>query len=110
MTEFVNMWKNYANFNDRTTVRGYWMAFLINFIFGIVFLALNNFVGFIFIVSMLYSLAAFIPGLAISIRRLRDAGKSPLNLLWVFVPLVGAIILIILCCKASVPDDGVPVV
>jgi len=110
MTEFVNMWKNYANFNDRTTVRGYWMPVLINFLIGIVLSVLIYFIGFLSIVSILYSLAAFIPGLAISIRRLRDAGKSPLNLLWVFVPLVGAIILIILCCKASVPDDGVPVV
>jgi len=103
--EYINMWKNYVNFKDRTTVRGYWMAFLVNFIVSFVL----GLIGIRILVS-LYSLATLLPSLAICVRRLRDGGNSwP----WIFislVPLVGWIILIVKLCKQSAPEDGVPVV
>ena len=55
--------------------------------------------------SGLYSLVALVPGLALTIRRLRDGGNG---WGWIFislVPLVGVIILIVKLCKASVPYD-----
>jgi len=97
------MWKNYANFADRTTVRGYWMAFLFNFIAGFI-------LGWIPVVNFLYGLAVLVPGLAIGIRRLRDAGKHWTNIFWILLPLAGVIIYIVFLCKPSVPDDGTPVV
>lgn len=30
MQEYLDMWRNYINFTDRTTVRGCWMAVLVN--------------------------------------------------------------------------------
>lgn len=103
------MWKNYVNFSDRTTVRGYWMAFLFNFIASVVVGLIAGLIGLEFLAS-LYSLAVLLPGLAICIRRLRAAGKA---WGWIFIsliPLVGTIILIVFLCKPSIPDDGVPVV
>ena len=109
MNEYLNMWKNYVNFSDRTTVRGYWMAFLFNFIASLVIGLISGLIGLEFIAS-LYSLAVLLPGLGICIRRLRDAGKA---WGWIFIsliPLVGTIILIVFLCKPSIPDDGTPVV
>ena len=102
---YLNMWKNFANFNDRTTRRGYWMAVLVN----IIVTAALGIIG-IELLSGLYSLATLIPGIAICVRRLRDSGRA---WGWIFislVPLVGWIILVIMLCKISQPDDGVPVV
>ena len=110
MTEFVNMWKNYVNFSDRTTIRGYWMAFLFNFIAAMILGVLVVIVPQLAIISYLYALAVFLPGLAMAIRRLRDAGKAWTNIFWVFLPLAGVIIYIVLLCKPSVAEDGVPVV
>jgi len=107
MTEFVNMWKNYVNFKDRTTVRGYWMAFLFQFIIGIV-LSLIVFATGAQIISTLWSLAIFLPALAIQIRRLRDAGKKWTNIFWLFLPLIGWVIYIVLLCKPSIEDNGIP--
>ena len=110
MTEFVNMWKNYVNFTDRTTVRGFWMAILFNIIVAIVLSVIFVVILDIVIIYVLYVLAVFLPGLAIQIRRLRDAGKK---WTWIFinlVPLAGIIIYIVLLCKESKPADGVPVV
>jgi len=110
MTEFINMWKNYVNFGDRTTRRGYWMAALFNFIIAVVISVLAQFVPALGIVSLLYGLAVLLPGLAIAVRRLRDAGKKWTNIFWVFLPFIGVIIYIILLCKPSVESDGVSVV
>ena len=98
---YIEMWKNYANFKGRTSVRDYWMAVLVNFIIGTVL----GFIG-IELISSLYGLAVLIPGIAVCIRRLRDAGKA---WGWIFislVPVVGFIILIVMLCKKSVPVEG----
>ena len=108
MNEYLNMWKNYANFSARTTVRGYWMAVLFNFIAGIVMGIISS-MGLEFI-SYLYSLAIFIPGIALSVRRLRDAGKNWTYMFINLIPVVGIILFIITLCKPSIPDNGIPVV
>ena len=93
---YLDMWKNYANFADRTTVRGYWMAFLVNFIVS----SALGIIG-IEILTGLYGLATLIPGLAICVRRLRDAGFHWSAILLPLIPLVGWIILIVKLCRAS---------
>ena len=107
MQEFIAMWQNYANFGGRTSVRGYWMAFLFNviasFVVGIVAGILSLFISPLAYLSSLYSLAALIPGLALTVRRLHDTGKSWVYILIGLIPLVGTILLIIWLCGASVP-------
>lgn len=104
MKEYKQMWARYVDFSGRSTVREYWMAVLFNFIISFV---LGLIVGIIPILSFLtglYSLAALVPGLALCIRRLKDAGKE---WYWIFIgliPLVGTIILIIMLCKPSVAE------
>jgi uncharacterized membrane protein YhaH (DUF805 family) len=110
MTEYVNMWKNYINFSDRTNVKGYWMAFLFNIIAAVVLSIIGRIISPLDSLGYIYSLAGFLPGIALTVRRLRDAGKDLYNILWVFLPVVGAIILIVLLCGQSVEDDGVPIV
>jgi len=102
MTEFANMWKNYVNFSARTTKRGYWMAFLIYFVLAIVVSIISTATDMT-ILSTIFSLATFLPLLAMGVRRLRDAGRG---WGWILVPIVNIIFL----CGASVPDDGTPVV
>ena len=110
MTEWINMWKNYVNFSDRTNVRGYWMAFLFNFIAGLILAAIGRAIPFLLFLGSLYSLAILLPGIGIAVRRLRDAGKAWTNIFWAFLPIVGTVILIVFLCKPSIDDDGVPVV
>ncbi len=107
MQEYIAMWKNFANFSDRTSVRGFWMAILFNFLAGVVLGVLTAIVPFLGFLTGLYGLAVLVPGLAICVRRLRDAGKAWYFIFFSFIPLVGSIILIVFLCQQSVPsDDG----
>ena len=107
--EYVAMWKNYINFSDRTTVRGYWMAFLWNFIAGLIVGTLAAVLKFS-LLSYLYSLAIFLPSLAICVRRLRDMGKSWTTLFFLLIPIVGPILVIVWLCQPAIPADETPVV
>ena len=101
MTEFINMWKNYVNFSDRTTRRGYWMAFLFYVIALIIVAIIASFTSMI--LYTLFALAGFLPSLAMGIRRLRDADKP-----WwhIIIPILNIISLV----QPSKPEDEVPVV
>ena len=102
MPEYMSMWLNFANFSDRTTIRGYWVVFLANIIVGVALAIIIAIIPFFSFLSWLYFVAAIVPGIAITVRRLNDAGKEWFNIFWVFLPLVGTIILIIYLCQPSV--------
>ncbi len=95
MNEYLAMWKNFANFQDRTSKRGYWMAVLFNVIFALV-VAVVAVALKMAIVSTLYSVAIAIPGIAITIRRLHDIGKPGYWILAGCIPVIGGIWLIVL--------------
>ena len=101
MNEYIEMWKHFADFSGTTSVKGYWMAFLINFLVSAVIFMLAQYVSFLGIVVSLYSLAVLIPSLSIMVRRLRDAGKGWANVFWMFLPVVGWIILLVQLCKKT---------
>lgn len=105
MNEYLDMWKHYADFSGRTTVRGYWMAFLFNWLANMALGVVANILPALGFLSGLYTLAALVPGLALTVRRLRDGGNGWGWLFISMVPLVGWIILIVKLCKASEPLD-----
>lgn len=86
---------NYANFNGRARRSEYWYFFLFNFIISIVLAVVDNFIGFS-LIGGIYSLAVLIPSIAVGVRRLHDINKSGWYLLVAFIPIAGAIWLIIL--------------
>ena len=105
MKEYLDMWKNYTNFSGRTSLRGYWFAVLGNVIVSFMIGFITGILPRLAFIATLYSLAALIPSLAITVRRMRDAGKKWTWIFISFVPLVGAIILIVMLCKHSVPAE-----
>ncbi|MCL2592446.1 MAG: DUF805 domain-containing protein [Defluviitaleaceae bacterium] len=111
MKEYIAMLKNYANFKDRTNVKGYWMVFLINIIISIPLSIITVLVPTVgMIITGIYCLALIVPSLALAIRRLRDGGKKWTYIFINLIPIAGPILYLIQLIKPSVPDNGVPTV
>jgi len=91
--------RNYVGFNGRASRSEYWwwilFAFLISIAANIVDRSLGGGMSTVGLLGGIVALALLLPNIAIGIRRLHDRDKSGWWLLLIFIPLVGAIILVI---------------
>lgn len=71
---------NYANFEGRARRAEYWNFALFSMLISIGLVLVENLVGLTLgdagMLSSLYSLAVFVPSLAVAIRRLHDTNRS----------------------------------
>ena len=87
--------KNYVNFQGRSTRAEYWWWFLFVVIAGIGLDVVDGIIGVAGILGGIFQLLVFLPGIALGARRLHDVNKSGWwQLLW-FAVLIGWIILIV---------------
>ena len=114
---YKKFWKGYVDFEGRSTRSDYWFAFLANMLIVVAFDVLfwvflgmasatdSSFLAVISFILLLilfaYGIATVLPGIAITVRRLRDAGYNWPYIFVAFIPFVGWIILIVLLCKPS---------
>ena len=121
---YKKFWKGYDDFRGRSTPSDYWFAYsahVLIFFASYLLLAvfqgmavdetslLRNEVIFLFI-FFVYGVAAILPGIAITVRRLRDAGCNWLYIFIPLIPFVGIFIFIFLLCqptKVEVPLNNV---
>ena len=98
MNWYVEVLKKYAVFEGRAHREEYWMFVLINFVISFVLALVEGLARFApdarLSVSGLYALAVLVPGLAVSVRRLHDTGKSGWYLLIGLIPF-GAIAVLV---------------
>jgi len=106
MNWYLEVLKKYAVFGGRARRKEYWMFFLFNIIIAFVLGFVEGLAGGPGIVGMLYSLAVLIPGIAVSVRRLHDTGRSGWWLLIGLVPLIGAIVLLVFMVQDSNPGEN----
>ncbi|MBX9678440.1 MAG: DUF805 domain-containing protein [Gemmataceae bacterium] len=123
MKWYLLIWKRYAEFGGRSRRAEYWFAFLFNMLFqflvvGVGMVLLPPLVAgssrvaalFIGLASMaafgIYSIAAFVPSIAVTVRRLHDTGRSGWNLLFALIPIVGPILLIVWLAQEGEPGTN----
>ena len=120
---YKKFWKGYDDFTGRSTPSDYWFAYSAHVLFffaSYLLLAvfqrmavdetslLTNEVIFLFI-FFVYGVAAILPGIAITVRRLRDAGYNWQYIFIPLIPFVGIFIFIFLLCqptKVEVPFNN----
>lgn len=103
MNWYMEVLRKYAEFSGRATRQEYWMFVLVNFLIAFAIAFIEGMAGSTGVLSMVYALAVFIPSLAVLVRRLHDTGKSGWWVLIAFIPLAGAIVLLIF---AVLPSDS----
>ena len=101
-------YKNYVTFSDRAPRSEYWYFFLFNSAVAIVAALIDSMNGsgwpFFGMFYWLSVIANILPGIAVTVRRLHDANHSGWWLWISFVPLVGAIVLLVWFCTRG--TDG----
>jgi uncharacterized membrane protein YhaH (DUF805 family) len=105
MEYFIDAFKKYADFSGRATRTQYWMFVLFYTIVYIVFAVIDSFILGMPVLSGIFWLASIVPSLSIGARRLHDIGKSGWWLLIAFLPLIGAIVLLVFFVMDSVEDN-----
>ena len=107
---YAEYWKRYADFDGKTNKHDYWMVVLVNLLISVAISVIAS-IGALRIVATtidsLYAIATFIPGLAITTRRLHDTGRSGLNLFWLLLPIAGWIVILVYVCGDSVEEGTV---
>lgn len=108
MNELIQNFKEvvtqkYATFSGRAGVKEYWYFFVVNlavsilfYILMLIFMKSAMLAGLVSILSMIWSFALLIPGLALTVRRLHDTGKGGGWIFIVLVPFIGALYLLYL--------------
>ena len=101
MNWYLEVLKKYAVFNGRARRTEYWMFVLFNIIISFVLGFVEGLVGGPGVIGLLYGLAVLIPGIAVAVRRLHDTDRSGWWLLIAFVPIIGAIVLLVFMVQDS---------
>ena len=112
---YKKFWKGYDDFTGRSTSSDYWFAYsahVLIFFVSYLLLAmfqrmavdelslLTNEVIFL-LIFFAYGIATVLPGIALTVRRLRDAGYNWPYIFIPLIPFVGIFILIFLLCQPT---------
>jgi uncharacterized membrane protein YhaH (DUF805 family) len=112
MNYYLAALKKYAEFSGRARRKEYWFFALFNVIFILVAMLLDNILGLTIMdlpygfFYFAYAVAMVIPGIAVFVRRMHDIGKSGWWYFIAFIPLIGAIWLLVLCLTEGTPGDN----
>ncbi len=107
----------YSTFSGRARRKEFWYwylficlttiaAFLLGCLLALIFFESNMGGAEIFIIlNGIWSLIIFLPNLAVTVRRLHDAGHSGWYFLISCIPIIGIILLLVALCTDSVDDN-----
>ena len=122
---YKKFWKGYVDFTGRSTPSDYWFAYsahlLIFFTWYLLLAVFESMVDeissglfaigvILLLIFFAYGVAAVLPGIALTVRRLRDAGYNWPYIFIPLIPFVGIFIFIFLLCqptKVEVPSNNV---
>ncbi len=108
-----SVFSKYATFSGRARRSEYWWWYVFVTVIGIVASVIDRAAGLTFgdatyaggWVAGIAGLLLFLPTFAVFVRRLHDTGRSGWWLLITFIPIVGAIVLLVFVLLDSQPDN-----
>lgn len=114
---YKRFWKGYVDFEGRSTPSDYWFAYsahvLILFAWYLLLAVFERMAAetgssdlftigvILLLIFFAYGVATVLPGIAITVRRLRDAGYNWPYIFIPLIPFVGIFILIFLLCQPT---------
>lgn len=98
--------RKYAVFDGRATRPEFWYFWLAYLVVGTILSVLAQAADVFAVLYLLFVLGVFLPNLGVAVRRLHDIDRSGWWVCIAFVPLVGAILLIVWACTAGTPGPN----
>lgn len=111
-TAVKTVFSKYVTFSGRASRPEFWWWVLFTIIVSIIAYAIDGFLGFhakmtsTGPLSGILSLALLLPGIAVTVRRLHDTGRSGWWYFIVLIPLIGALILLYWMIKPGDPGQN----
>ncbi len=108
---YIDVLRKYTVFEGRARRKEYWIFALISALILIFLSLIDEMTGWKVwddegLLSLVYSIAVFVPTLAVVVRRLHDTDRSGWWVLIALIPLVGAIVLLVfLILKGNEGDN-----
>ncbi len=106
MNWYLKVLRNYVNFSGRARRKEYWMFVLISLLIATALVFIDT--GGkepepdqFLLISTLYSIAVFMPTLAVIVRRLHDTGRTGWWILIGLIPVLGGLVLLVFMCLDS---------
>jgi uncharacterized membrane protein YhaH (DUF805 family) len=98
---YIEVLRKYAVFGGRARRKEYWFFVLFNILISIGLGIIDGITGTynvevgIGLLGSIYALAVLIPSIAVTVRRLHDVDRSGWWILIAFIPIIGAIVLLV---------------
>jgi uncharacterized membrane protein YhaH (DUF805 family) len=94
--------RNYVGFSGRAARSEFWYWFLFGVVISVVVALIDSVIApdsDYGILAVLVALVLFLPGLAVTVRRLHDLDRSGWFILLYFVPVIGFVVLLVWFCR-----------
>lgn len=104
---YSGCFKQYFQFKGRARRAEYWWFFVVNLIPAVTLSLLDRMLGLVSestgygLISGLYIAVAFIPSLAVTVRRLHDTGRSGWWFLLSLIPVINIVLIILLALDGA---------
>lgn len=110
-TAITTVARKYAEFNGVASRSEFWWFILFSAIVGSALGALNiatpdGTFALGTSLASIWSIVVLVPTLAVTVRRLRDAGRPWQTIFWILLPIGGLIILIVYLAEPTKPSVG----
>ena len=112
MEWFVEAMRKYAVFKGRARRKEYWWFLLVYLLISLVLTVFDGIIGKydaqsgMGLLSGLFGVATFLPGLAVAVRRLHDTDRSGWWVLITVLPVIGLLIFVIFMARAGTPGEN----
>ena len=112
MSWFIAALKKYAVFGGRSRRKEYWYFALFSLIISLALILIDRETGNFYpavglgLLSGIYTLAVFVPTLAVSVRRLHDIDRTGWWVLLSFIPVIGALVLLVFAVLEGTPGNN----
>ena len=98
LEHYVGAFRRYGYIDGRARRAEYWQFQVVQTVVLVALVILGAVIGFPFL-YLFYVLAAFVPSLAVTVRRLQDTDRSGGWIFVALIPFVGGLVLLYLLCQ-----------